>query len=309
MKIIKLFLIFTFSSFLINAQKELVQITHERKNDNSINFLYNCNNHGYYYVKLKFPFLQNSSYFSKGHNIYGHLGTLIKLKPIKIDQPINFQYSYVFWKGKGLKDYKNMQQHLMPYNEGKKVRVNYVNHLNQIIEKKVPDSWIAYGFNSSAPDSIIATRKGMVVEVTNSYKNDTTTNFIYTKSRNEIIVEHEDGTLGKYVGFEFNKINVKAGDAVFPGSFLGVVGREGTDPENYQLIFSLYYLNIGNMTSEGGSDGQFGINYTCVAPKFYNEEKHEHLVPGIYEVKHDQNIIMSEMSKKEKKQFLEKASK
>lgn len=304
MKTLMLIIVFTLSSFLINAQNRIVEITQERKNDNSVNILYSCKTLGNYFVKLNFPFLQNSSYFSKGHNINGRFGTLTTLKPIKIDQPINFQYTYVFWKGKGLKDFKNLQQYIIPYKEGKKVRVNYVDHLNRIIQKKVPDSWISYSFNSMAPDSIIAARKGIVIEVTDSSKNDTTANLIYTKSRNEVIVEHEDGTLGKYIGFEFNKIKVKPGDVVFPGSFLGIVGREGADPYNYMLIFSLYYLDIKNMTDEAGSDGQFGIKYFFVAPKFYNEDMMEHLTPGNCEVKHDQNIIMSEMSKKEKKQYL-----
>jgi hypothetical protein len=308
MKNIYLTFIFTFSLLHLNAQQQAVQVKYEQKSDNSVNFSYSCNSPGNHFLLLKFINLQNSNYFQKGHNIHGRLGTLTTLKPMEVNKPINFQYTYSFWKGKGLKEYKNTKQYLMPYQEGKKVKVNTASHLGQFFDQKVPDSWLSYSFNSEAPDSIFAARKGEVVEVTNIYKNDTTEHLIYTKNRNEIVVEHEDGTLGKYSGLEYNKIKVKEGDIVLPGSFLGIVGREGNDPKNYLLFFTLYYLNISKMTSEPGENRQYGIEYIYVTPKFFNTKMDEPLVPGIYEVKYDRNIIISEMSKKEKKKFFENMS-
>lgn len=298
-----LFFIF-FGLFQLHGQRTEIELSSSRNSDNSVDIKFTGQFKGHFYLKLIFKELDNASYSYFGHVIYGTNGMVTKLRPIMNIRPVQFRYNYLLWRGKPIRKYDSKQPYLLPYGEGKKVRVQFLNHINDVLGLPVSKSWISYGFNSESPDSVYSCRKGVVVDVLNQYISDTTKYYGYQSKRNYIMVEHEDGTLAMYSGFENDRIHVKPGDEVFPGSYLGIVGRYDKDAKKYLLTFTCYYLDLSEKLNVPGTDGSYGIKYSGISPLFYNDGSLMNLVNNdMYTVTHHSDVITSEMTKKEIKAY------
>lgn len=296
-----IWLIFFFSLiFRLNGQQPNIELSSTRNKDQTVEINFTGQFYGHWYVKLIFSNLSNSLYSSFGHVIYDSKGTITKLRPIMEDRPINLRYRYMFWRGKPISEYNSKKVYLLPFSEGKKIKIEYLNHINNMIGQEVPESWMSYNFYSDAPDSIFSSRKGVIINVSNENKTDTTSSFYYQRNRNYILVEHEDGTLARYEGFDNKMINIKEGDKVLPGTYHGTLERYDKDPKKYLLFFTCYYLDIYEKSVNPGYNGNYGIKNTFITPLFFIGNSFQTLVNNdIQEVKHNRDVIISEMTKKE----------
>lgn len=304
MKSYTIFFSFLHFVFVLKGQKSAIELTTSSNKDRSIDILYEGNFRGSYYIKLHFSRLENAVYSDFGHVLNGFRGRVTKLRPLDENRGISFNYSYQFWRGKPIKDYNLNQPYLLPYSLGKNVMVRHITHINQTLGLSVPPNWLSYGFTTENPDSIFACRKGIVVDVVNEYQTDTSAIYKFQSKKNYINVEHDDGTLARYLGFELDKVHVKVGDKVFPGTFLGIVGRYDKTPNMYILHLSFYYLDISKKTMNRGDDGSYGIFYNYLTPLFLTKTGVLPLIENeIYQVVQNDDVIKSEMSKKEKKSY------
>jgi hypothetical protein len=161
---------------------------------------------------------------------------------------------------------------------------------------------------SDISDTICSMRKGVVVEVSNVYNDNSSRDAYYTSKRNSVIVEHADGTFAEYKGFKKNGIFVKLGQTVFPQTELGVI--EKYDLKHYRLDFSVYYLSDKylkenrNQTLKG-----YKNSYKYIAPFFITQEGEAVLQSkNEYTTVLNETIITQEFSRSEKKKYLKELS-
>jgi len=138
-------------------------------------------------------------------------------------------------------------------------------------------------------DTVAAARSGRVIEVVADV-DPSETHLLMHKQRNYVELLHKDGTIGKYQLFQKESVFVEEGEFVVAGDPLGIV-----DSEHYEhgphIRFQVYYAKEG----EG---------YGYVTPKFYSSEKVKTLnFSERYKVKHPEDIILSELSKRQKKKY------
>lgn len=89
-------------------------------------------------------------------------------------------------------------------------------------------------------DTIYNMRKGIVIDVINEFKTDSLDAYKYTSKMNKIFIEHDDGTIARYVGFNSKSIFIKPGQTVYPQTKLGVLDIFNNSV--YRLYFDIYYL-------------------------------------------------------------------
>lgn len=290
--------------WVTEAQKATIQLSSITNKDGSIDILYDGNFKGSFFLKLQFSYLQNATYSDFGHVVQSYRGKLTTLKPIYPINGISFRYSYQYWRGRPVKEYNKNQIYLFPYREGKSVMVQYLNHINQILDLPVPANWVSYAFITENPDTIFSCRKGIVVDVINEFQTDTLKLYKYQSQKNYIVVEHEDGTLARYSGFELDKIHVKLGEKVFPGTPIGIIGRYDKTTNYFVLNIAFYYLDTSHKTVEAGSNNSFGIFYNYLTPMFLTNYGIQTLVGNdIYQVVTSDEVVKSEMTKKEIKAY------
>lgn len=291
------FLVFTLP---LLSQKSQLELTTRVNKDNSVDILYSKDAWGYYYISLNFTNLQNANNVDNGKAVKGQKGIVLTLNPTNPKQNIQYRYGYSWVRGKPSRKYP-MFVYLLPFPEGRNflVRETIVQHEN----KAETGDFKVLILSSSQADSVLCMRKGLVVSVIDNWDADPDPLYMLNPNKNEILVEHEDGTLARYAGFEKNSIVVKEGDLIYPGNYLGKLVKSGDHAFSHNLFVTLYYLDATKL------EDYFVLKttkmpYTYVEPEFYFPEKAEKLVQGKqYTVHISKDLIFSEMSKKEIKKF------
>ena len=294
------FLSFTTSLLSQNLPLEL---TTRVNKDNSVDISYTKQAWGYYYISLNFTNLNNANNVDNGKAVKGKKGIVMTLNPTNPKRNIQYRYSYSSVRGKPLRKYPTFV-YLLPFPEGRNflVRETVVKNEN----KNETGDFKVLILSSSQPDSVLCMRKGLVVSVEDNWDADQDPMYMLNPNKNEILVEHEDGTLARYAGFEKNSIVVKEGDLIYPGNYIGKLVKSGEHEFSHNLFFTLYYLDAAKL------DAFFVLKtikmpYTYIDPEFYFPEKPEKLAQGKqYTVHMSKDLIFSEMSKKEIKKYLAK---
>jgi hypothetical protein len=238
-RLLTLFVLFSLG-FNTYAQTDGVVVTYNRNPDNSCDFYYKKNMPGTYHLIIKFESIRNTGkYFYEG-NVKENSGFLFQLKPIKPEKEIKFICKPYFAKGNPKPDIDETFEYLLPFKKDKNIAITTILTLMSDLTEGNTNyaSEITY---SSSPQSetIHAMRKGVVIDVVNSYDFDPKSFDIYYEKRNSIIIEHEDGTLASYAGFKKDAISVKIGQTVLPTDYLGYL--EKSVDNWYHLFFEVYY--------------------------------------------------------------------
>ena len=138
-------------------------------------------------------------------------------------------------------------------------------------------------------------RKGIVVEIENKYKTDHSGTYKYTSKMNRIKIEHKDGTISKYLGFNKEYIFVKLGQTVYPQNKLGVFGL--FDNTEYRLYFDVSYLKKVDFKGERN----MSTDSNNVNPYFYSEQRALRLNANmVYTVEMSQYVFLKEFTRREK---------
>lgn len=262
-----------------------VEISHRRNSDNSIDFLYRKSKPGSYTVYYSFSNVRNTN-FSDGVKkvvIKNNSGTLFKLRPSDPRKGIQYKSSYNVQKGITDPKFKKDFVYLLPF--AKKTLIQLLNAKKVdsfAIELTEKTDKIFYKFQSKTPQ-VFTSRKGQVIEVSSA-----------TGKRTFIKIEHMDGTVAMYSGFDSSSITIKEGQRVLPGKVLGSLEKNQID--FYTLYFRVIYKTR--------VDNQNKTAY--ITPLFSTTEGAINLTKNkTYTADYNEKVFFEEFTRKEKKKYLD----
>jgi hypothetical protein len=168
-----------------------------------------------------------------------------------------------------------------------------------------PEDWKVYRFYTKQEDTVIAVRKGLVVDIKDLYETSNSANIAYTNKINEITIEHEDGTLATYRGIKKGSVKVKVGQTVFPATTLGLNILQGSTNQ-FSISLLITYLNsIEFQDPKNQTVKNSNSLYGFITPHFYTLESNNAILKNnqIYTSVQTPEIINKEMTKRELKNF------
>lgn len=294
------------SFLIITAQDRTIEITGERQTDNSVTLSYTKSDAGSYTIVLKFDELTNTSRPHEIHTISDPRGVLLTLKSEDKNKGIVYRYGYRYIRGKFKPKVNKDFCYILPYTAGTGCEVAEAGFANErYFGAQKPADWKSYFFYTSKEEMVTAIRKGVVVEVMDTY--DTNDEAEFTTKKNSILIEHEDGTLVMYKGFKKGSFTVKEGDLVFPHDPLGL--NAPNSKSGFGISVFIYYLSSIDFESLKGQTLVTPKSlYTIVAPKFTTGENECSTLENrkTYTSFSSDAIITKEMSKRELKKYKER---
>jgi hypothetical protein len=303
----KYFLIIIAFAFSFDAFSQLNPITvkYERKDDKSIDFYYEKEIPGSFYLTIEFSNISNTHTTGFKGNVSSWTGRLFSLRPINPNEHINFSYKYSYIRGASNPKADKSFTYVLPFKEGRTIKAVESPNLGENFFNNIPPkNWKSYQFNLPEPDTVCAVRKGIVVKTVDKYNPDTTKVYNYSSNQNSILVEHADGTFASYTGFCKEKIFVEPGQIIYPQSPLGVLRRIDKRPL-YRLCFHIYFLISTDLESKRDETmlTRKSMN-EFLTPNFYTSEGVLKLKEKEkYTVAINEEIYSHELTRKEKKKM------
>ena len=302
----KLILLLLFIPLFSFGQKNIIDVDYVINNDNSVSFNYKKNVVGSYLVILEFSNLSNTRAQRRVSKILkNNSGSLfLKLKPINDENSIGFQYRTMYFKGHVNSKVNEDYPYILPFNKGDKITPRDLYSIeNRYLNEEVPEGWKSYSFTFNEKKEIKAIRKGIVTEIKDTYTPDYSIEASFYSEQNSISIEHIDGTVATYKGFDKNTIQLKEGETVYPQTTLGqLVKYDKRDIYRLYLTLYSYTTKDGISLFNLNSSDDYGITY--LTPKFYIRNSLEILKDNNeYLVDFDEKTQFKEMRKKEIKKF------
>ncbi|HKK78776.1 MAG TPA: hypothetical protein VJ933_04070 [Phaeodactylibacter sp.] len=286
----------------LSLYADTFEISYDVRNDNEVVFNYAKSYPGAVTLRIEFSTLSNclsQREFIKV--IDGPSGVLFTLRPTDPEKRIQFRYRYRYFYGALLKDYQPYEKYLLPFPEGSKVTAEQLYNIEErYFGAKQPDNWYALRLSSDKPDTVHAVRTGKVTKVTKHHPLNKA--YHYTSNRNEVIIEHQDGTRARYVGFAPDEIFMAAGNLVYAGEPIGVM-REGG--QHAALDLFIYYTKSIDFDFQGPQTfDQKAVQHEYVEPTFIHMEGASSLTPHTsFRVTHPVEAITAEMTRREQKRY------
>ena len=297
---IKLILILLLMPF-VSIGQDLIEVDYVKNQDNSLSFNFSKKNPGTYFLIIDFKSLRNTESSKRQTKILKYNnGPLFKLKPNSANQQIEFQWSYKYYKGNINSKIKPNFKYILPFKKGETVTPVELFSVEKVyFDSELPKGWKSYSFSFDETKSVKAIRKGVVVDIKNNFEIDTLKIVDYYSNQNSISVEHKDGTVANYTGFNKNKINVKLGETVFPQTELGELAKFDSR-SLYRLYLSLSYYKTINGKSLNNINSSDDYKILYLTPKFFQNGELIELKNGNnYKVQFDEKTLYMEMRKRE----------
>ena len=282
-----------------------IEIDYIINNDNSVSFNYKKNIAGSYLVILEFSNLSNTRAQKKASKILkNNSGSFLKLKPINEESGISFQYQTMYFKGNINSKVNEDYPYILPFNKGDKITpIDLYSIENRYLNEEVPEGWKSYSFTFNEKKEVKAIRKGIVIEINNTYTPDYSIEASFYSEQNSISIEHIDGTVATYEGFDKNTIQLKEGETVYPQTTLGKLVKYD-QRDIYRLYLTLYSYTTKDNISLFNLNSSDDYEITYLTPKFYVRNSLEILKDNNeYLVDFDEKTQFKEMRKKEIKKF------
>lgn len=304
MKKLIVFLFFTYTCLQAIGQESILKLSSTRNSDNTVDITYEKPDEGTVTVELSFRELANANSPRTVLSVRGTSGTLLTLKPIHKEKPIPYSYTYRSIRGALLPKIDTSFVYILPYEASENVRVSEAGFLRaKYFGAEEPKDWKVYHFYTDKPATVVASRKGTVVKVKDEHDDNKLEDVSYSSQTNNVIIEHADGTLLEYDGFQHGSIKVKVGDVVFPGQSLGINVKRGEN--KYSVVYSLYYLKsakLFNVANKGMSNSE--SYYGWITPVFSTADGESKLENNkSYKASISNEIVTKEMSKREMKKY------
>ncbi len=279
------------------------EVSYMKASCNSIDFNFKKNLYGSFYVSIKFDELQNAKQYICHKSISGVQGRIFNLRAIESETKIIFTYSYRYMRGRYTSTLNKEFVYLLPYKSNTEVDVQTLGNLDEQMGGEAPDTWKAFQFSTDDSEPILAARRGLVVEVVDKHKADSTKDYTFNRSVNKVLIEHKDGTLASYTGFKNGSIKVKEGQYVYPQEELGYSGKFDSG-EGYKLQFCIYYLNANKIRKQKTLNTIPNM-YAYLHPHFHWKGGEAIILPrNDYVAEATEELIMQEFSRREKKKYL-----
>ncbi len=296
-------LYFFMSSWVLGQESEL-KMTSKRNDDKSVDLSFEKEDPGTMTVNLKFKSISNSSVPTNIYRADGYSGTLMTLKPMNKDNGIDFSYSYRYIRGRLMPKYDETFVYALPFNGGTEVYAREAGFLSAMyFGNTTPDDWKVYHFHTTDQQEVVASRKGVVVEIIDRHEDAVLEDKEYSSSTNSIMIEHKDGSLLKYDGLSNGNMKVKLGDVVFPGQVIGKNVKRGK--YGYFVSFMLMYLKSADLDANEGKNITNSTSfYGFITPLFdVGTEAVVLTKDAKYTASLSPSLITKEMSKKEIKKY------
>ena len=300
----KKLILLLFIPYMIIAQD--FKIEHKVNDDKTVDFLYKNLIPNTITVIVNFSFLENTINSSRVvEKVSKREGKLFKLKPMNSEQNIGFNYSYLFFNHNINPKVSDEFVYILPYEKEAQMYVEELSYLGSTYSnKKEPKGWKSYSFSSDEVQEIFPVRKGVVIDVVRDFDVDTTKTFTYYNKMNSVKIEHNDGTIALYSGFNRNEIYVSIGDLVYP-KFNTLGKTEVYDSrKKHRINFSLFYYSTkkGVKLSSLFKNDQTEVIY--ITPDFYqNGESVKLKKDFFYESDYDDKILFQNLSKRQIKKY------
>ncbi len=226
---------------------------------------------------------------------------LFSIKPINESSTYNFSYSYTSIVGCKKPKPKKDIRYTLPINEGEEIRTVTINYVGDRFGYDPPEGYYAIGFKMEKGDTILAMRKGVVMEVKSNALTSKTSDLTFVDNSNYILVQHQDCTVGSYRDVSGN-ILAKKGDVIIPGQPIAFVGNNDfTSGAHFK--FSTYYYKP-NPKKKDGKETDEEFSWTYFSPVFVADES-EIVLEGnrVYKSVWDKKKMTKELSKGEKKKW------
>lgn len=300
-----LLVIFLMNGLNVKSQNNSVLITSERNKDQSVDFFYEKNDFGSFFLNLTFDQLENAAPTSYKGSLNAFRGKFLSIRPISSNSSIGFSYKYTWIRGVLNPKIDTGFVYLLPAAKGKTVKaLHHLNMNKRYFGGVEPKNWKSFQFDVEPEDTVFSARKGLVVEVKDGIDPDSTVSVSYSNKSNSILIEHEDGTLASYYVLKKGSLMVKPGQIVNPHTPLALAGTYDVE-SNSQIRFYVYYLVEGNLEkSEKSSFATKKNYYAFVNPLFYTSEGNVCLEASKdYTSDFKEEHILKELSKREKKKL------
>ena len=302
----KLILLLVSIPLISFGQKNIIDVDYVINNDNSVSFNYKKNVVGSYLVILEFSNLSNTRAQRRVSKILkNNSGSLfLKLKPINDENSVGFQYRTMYFKGSVNSKVNEDYPYILPFNKGVKIIPRDLYSIeNRYLNEEVPEGWKSYSFTFNEKKEVKAIRKGIVIEIKNTYTPDYSIEASFYSEQNSISIEHIDGTVATYKGFDKNTIQLKEGETVYPQTTLGQLVKYDKR-DIYRLYLTLYSYTTKDNISLFRLNSSDDYEITYLTPKFYVRNSLEILKDNNeYLVDFDEKTQFKEMRKKEIKKF------
>ena len=300
----KLLFFLVFIPYLTIAQD--FKIEHKVNDDKTVDFSYKNASPNSITVIVNFSFLENSlSATNFVEKVSKPEGKLFTLKPSNGEQNIGFNYSYSFFNHTINPKIDDDFVYILPYNKETQMHIEEVAYLGSAYSnKEEPKGWKSYSFLSDEVQKIFSVRKGVVVDVIRDYDIDTTKTFIYYNSMNSVKIEHSDGTIALYSGFNKNEIYVNEGDVVYPK--YNPLGETAIydKRKKHRINFSLYYFSTKNGLKLSNLYEKNQIENIYITPTFYQNGGAVKLKKDFfYEADYDDKTLFQNFSKRQIKKY------
>ncbi|MGI9530953.1 hypothetical protein, partial [Lutimonas sp.] len=281
-----------------------IEVKYEIQDDRSVDISYVKKKPGSYFLKVVFPILENSYPTIYQDVVEFSSGNLLRLQPIDPDKSIRFSMSYNYIRGVPNPKVDTAFQYVLPFKNHKKIVINEASNLNEVyFGAQKPIDWKAYIVYSNKADTVCSMRKGIVIELNNTFLADHSVGNWYSSQRNHIIIEHEDGTIAEYKGFKKNSFFVKIGQTVYPQTNLGVM--EVSEGEKHRLDFNVRYLYDASFEKKKKVTMKDYINRERFLSPYFVTANGVHKLKDreIYVSESNPTVLLAEFSKKEKKKY------
>lgn len=138
---------------------------------------------------------------------------------------------------------------------------------------------------------IYTTRRGLVVDVKEDFDDTEPVDSLQKNQKNHIIIQHDDCSYARYESLKEYNVIPNVGDKVDAGQLIANLGDVEYD-KGYSLNFFLYFIDYDK------------AGYHYLRPDFLIEGQRQHAESGgLYKSDHSIELILREMSKREKKKF------
>jgi hypothetical protein len=300
-------LLLCFATTIVIAQEAVIKVTNKYTDNRSVTLNFEKQDPGTHTLVINFKQLTNTTgAMQQSFTLSNYSGNIVTLTPSNKDQSVGLSYSYSYIRGKLKPRFISDFLYTLPYKSGVKVTASESGFIGSMYFGNVtPEDWKVYRFYTKQEDTVIAVRKGLVVDIKDLYETSNSANIAYTNKINEITIEHEDGTLATYRGIKKGSVKVKVGQTVFPATTLGLNILQGSTNQ-FSISLLITYLNsIEFQDPKNQTVKNSNSLYGFITPHFYTLESNNAILKNnqIYTSVQTPEIINKEMTKRELKNF------
>lgn len=195
--------------------------------------------HGHWTVTVRFSRLVNAATEPQAPYTVvvapGETTEAMTVRQKDFSKPWDSYFMYDFQPGVVDARHDDSAGYRLPYADGESFRVGQ--GWNGAYTHK-GDYRYAIDWDMPVGTEVLACRGGVVVQTEDSFDGGGMTEYYYNRN-NQIIIEHADGTIARYVHFRKGGVAVRVGDSVKAGNLLGYSGNVGYSASPH-LHFSVH---------------------------------------------------------------------